>query len=95
MKKYYNYFDKDVSKFVSSELLEKEIDKNFNDEMIKIQQNDPFCEIKITVLTNKRKGDLEAIDAFKKKQRRLKCKRLIKDYMTRHDEVQKIIKSKV
>ena len=32
LKKYYNFFNKDVSKFVSSDLLDKEIDENFNDE---------------------------------------------------------------
>ena len=42
IKKDYNIYDKDVSKFLSSELLEREIDKKFNDKMMKIQKNDPF-----------------------------------------------------
>ena len=88
LKKYYNFFNPDISKFVSSELLEKETDENFKDEIIKIQQNDPFCRIK-TALNNKRKEDLEAIDAFKKRQRRLKCKRSTKYYMRRYNKVQK------
>ena len=70
MKKYYNFFDKDISKFVSRELREKEIE-NFNSEMTKVQQNESFCEIKIFTLSNIRQEDLEVIDAFKKKQKRL------------------------
>ena len=42
IKEDYNIFDNDVSKFVSSELLERKIDKKFNDKMMKIQKNDPF-----------------------------------------------------
>ena len=52
--KHNGFYDEDVSKFVSSELLEK------------IQQNNPFCKIKMTALHNKKKEDLESIDAFKK-----------------------------
>lgn len=37
LKKYYNFFNKDVSKFVSSDLLDKEIDENFNDEKTEMQ----------------------------------------------------------
>ena len=50
LKKYYNFFEKDASKFVSSELFEKELL-----EMMKIQQNDPFRKIKITALNNNKK----------------------------------------
>ena len=64
--KHNGFYDKDVSKFVSSELLEKEIDEHFNLEMMKIQQNNPFCKIRMTALHNKKKEDLESIDAFKK-----------------------------
>lgn len=64
--KHNGFYDEDVSKFVSSELLEKEIDEHFNLEMMKIQQNNPFCKIKMTALHNEKKEDLESIDAFKK-----------------------------
>ena len=62
---------------------------------MKIQQDDPFCEIKITALKNKRKEGLEAVGGFKKKQKGLKSKRSIKDYMKRHDKAEKIIKLKL
>lgn len=39
--------------------------------MTKVQQNESFCEIKIFTLSNIRQEDLEVIDAFKKKQKRL------------------------
>ena len=94
LKRYYNFFDKTFSKFLSSELLEREAETNFNDKMIKIQKNDTFYEIKLSALNNKRKEDLEALQAFKQKQKRQKCKRTIKDYMTRHEEAQKDNKAK-
>ena len=62
--------------------------------MMKIQKNDPFYKIKLSALNNKRKEDLEALQAFKQKQKRKKCKRTIKDYMTRHEEAQKDSKIK-
>lgn len=66
-----------------SELLEREIETNFNDEMMKIQKKDPFYDIKFSALNNKRKKDLQAFQPFKQKQKRQKCKRTIKDYMKR------------
>lgn len=86
LKRYYKFFDKIVSKFVWSELLEREIEINFNDEMMKIQKKkkkDPFYDIKFSALNNKRKKDLQAFQPFKQKQKRQKCKRTIKDYMKR------------
>ena len=38
LKKYYNAFDQNVSKFVSGELLKRETDENFNDEMMKTKK---------------------------------------------------------
>ena len=64
LKKYYNVFD-NTSKFVLSKLVEKEIEKNFNDGMMKVQKHDPFYDIKLTTLNNKRKEDLEALQAFR------------------------------
>ena len=61
LKKYYNVFDKRLSKFVSGKFLETKIDENFNDEMLKIQKNDPFYNIQLTALNNKKKEDLEAL----------------------------------
>ena len=65
LKKYYNFCDNDFLNLFLSELLEREIDKKFNDERMKIQKNDPSQDIKLTALNNKRKEDLEAIKAFK------------------------------
>ena len=41
MDKHYRLFDKEVSKFVNSNLIKKEIEKIYNEEMLKIEQNDP------------------------------------------------------
>ena len=55
--------------------------------MMKIQKKnkkqDPFYDIKFSALNNKMKKDLQALQPFKQKQKRQKCKWTIKDYMKR------------
>ena len=40
--KYYSLFDKEVSKFVNSNLIKQEIEKTYNEEMLKTEENDPY-----------------------------------------------------
>ena len=78
LKKYYNLFNKDISNIVNSELIEKEIEKTFNEKMLKIKANDPFRNGKITSLNNQRKEDLEALECIKKKKNVCARKNLLK-----------------
>ena len=94
LKKYYNLFNKDISNIVNSELIEKEIEKTFNEKMLKIKANDPFRNGKITSLNNQRKEDLEALECIKKKKNVCARKNLLKNIETRLDEVNKNTKIK-
>ena len=50
LKKYYNYFDKGVSKFVSSDLIRAEIEEKYNDSLMKLSKDDKFYEVKLSAL---------------------------------------------
>ena len=47
LKKYYNYFDPKVSKFVSGDLIKQEINKKSYDSMMKLLKDDKFYKIKL------------------------------------------------
>ena len=42
IKKYHNLYDNNISSFVSSEILEKNINQKFEQEIALIKDNDPF-----------------------------------------------------
>ena len=42
LKRYYNYFDKEVSKFVTSNLTRAEVEEKYNDSIMKLSKGDQF-----------------------------------------------------
>ena len=87
-------FDAKISFFVNSALLEKETDKKFNDEMQKIQKEDPFRFAKIQHLKHKKASDQEAVGQLKKKEQRQKKKCSITSYDERIKQARMDIKVK-
>ena len=81
LKKYYNYFDKEVSKFASCDLIMAEVEEKYNDSFIKLSKDNKFYQVKLTALTAKKQQDLESVEAFEKKHKKMKRKRTILDYM--------------
>ena len=59
-----SFFDKEVSPFINSAILEKEIQRRFNDEMQKIQNDDPFRAAKLQYLKQRKASDEEALNLF-------------------------------
>ena len=47
IKKYYNLFDSQVAKFVKSDILEQNINKEYEQKMAMIKENDPFKDARI------------------------------------------------
>ena len=47
IKKYYNLFDSQVAKFVKSDVLEQNINKEYEQKMAMIKENDPFKDARI------------------------------------------------
>ena len=94
LKRYYNYFDKEVSKFVTSDLIRAEVEENYNDSLMKLSKDDKFFRVKLTALKAERQQDLESVEAFEKKNKEMKRKCTIVDYMSRHEEAYKSNKIK-
>ena len=78
IKRYHNLFDPKVEKFVSSKILEDHIEEEYNQNIAKIKENDPFKNLRMTELQNQKLLDLDAVDCLKRKERKRK-KRIIKD----------------
>ena len=64
LKRYYNYFDKEVSKIVSSFLISVEVEEKYNDSLMKLSKGHIFYQIKLTALKTKKQEGLEAGNAF-------------------------------
>ena len=86
IKKYHNLFDNKISSFVSSEILEKNINQEFEQEIVLIRDNDPYKNARITQLENKKQTDISSLDCLKQKEKKLK-KRKIKDTNIQIDDV--------
>ena len=64
IKKYYNLFDTKIEKFVSSEILEKNIHQEFEQKIALIKHDDPFKNAPIKELENKKQMDIDSLDCL-------------------------------
>ena len=78
IKKYHNVFDPKIKKFVSSKILEDEIEKEYTDELFKIKDDDPYKDLRLNELNNNRMTQLDAVECFKRQEKKRK-KRIKKD----------------
>ena len=78
IKKYHNLFDSKIKSFVSSSILEENINQNFDQAISLIKSDDPFKNIRITELKNKKQEEMDAVDCLRKREKKTK-KRLVKD----------------
>ena len=77
LKKYYNLHDSKIRSFVTSDLLEQEIEHNFQRHLAQVKHNDPFRNASITALESQNREDLDVHEALKKKDRRCKKERVL------------------
>ena len=66
LKQYYNYFDKEVSKFVSSDLIRAEVEEKYNNSFMRHSKDDKFYEIKLSALKSEKQVSLEVVEAIEK-----------------------------
>ena len=83
IKKYHSLYDDKVKQFVSSEILEKKIEQDFNQELSEIKEDDQFKNIKINEISNRRAENLDALDCLKKKEKKSKKRKVKDDYADR------------
>ena len=67
LKRYYNYFDKEVSKFVSCDLIRAEVEEKYNNSVMKLSKDYKFYQVKLTALKAGKQQDLESVEAFEKR----------------------------
>ena len=67
IKKYYNLFDSKIENFVNSEILERNINQEFEQEIALIKHGDPFKNAHIAELENERQTDIDSLDCLKKR----------------------------
>ena len=71
-------FDPKINKFVSSKILEEHIEREYNDELFKIKDDDPFKALRISQLENEKLKQLDGVESFKRQEKKRK-KRVKKD----------------
>ena len=68
IKKYYNLFDNKISGLANSEILEKNINQEFDQKIALIKDNDPFKNARIVELENEKETSIDSLDFLKKKK---------------------------
>ena len=77
IKRYYNLFDSKVSNFINSDILEKQIEQNFQQQIANVKYDDPFRSVQITSINNQVERDI--LECLKNKEKKLKKRKQTKD----------------
>ena len=70
IKKYYNLFDNNVSKFVNSDILEKQINQEFEQNLSTVKFDDPFRPVKIKSLELVKNEEMDPLNCLKEKEKK-------------------------
>ena len=87
--KKYNLFDNKISGFVNSEILEKNINQEFDQKIALIKDGDPFKNARIVELGNEKETSIDSLDCLKKKKRKIKDLQI--DDMLKNKKIQTMI----
>ena len=86
IKKYYNLFDSKISNFVNSDILEQEIEQNFQQQIANVKHDDLLRSAKISSIKNHNKEDLDALESLKKNERKSKKIKFTRDVETKLED---------
>ena len=75
IKRFHNHFDDKIKSFASSNILEQNIEQEFDQAIALIKHDDPFKNAHIRELENKKQMDLDSLDCLKKKGKKSKKKK--------------------
>ena len=92
--RYHNIFQKNMEDFVSPEIMKQLAEEKFNDNIAKLDKNDPFYVIKWESCQNLYLAEKEAAQQFENKKRKNKRKLDLTDYSERMQKVLKDTKVK-
>ena len=74
IKKYHNLFDNKVSNFVNSDILERQIEQNFQQQIANMRHDNPFRSTRITSIKNQVKDERDALECLKNNENKIKKK---------------------
>ena len=80
IKKYYNLFDNNVSKCVNSDILEKQINQEFKQNLSSVKFDDPFRAVKIESFELVKDEEINNLNCLKEKEKKGKKRKLTKDF---------------
>ena len=80
IRRYHNLFDEKIKSFVSSMILEENINQEYDKAMSLIKDDDPYKQIHITELKNKKEEEFDALECLKKKEKKSKKRRPKDDF---------------
>ena len=90
IKRYHsNLYDKEIEQFITSRVLKEDIDERFNNERQKIKETDKFLAAKVRSTENRRNAENEALENFKRKERKQHKKTGLTNFVDRFDAANK------
>ena len=72
LKKYYSRFDKRVKKFVRSDILQQQIQDEYEQAVAQIRENDPFKNARLKEVENEKQTNMDALKCFVEKEKKSK-----------------------
>ena len=78
--KKYNLFDNNVSKFANRDILEKQINQEFEQKLSTAKFDDPFRVVKAKSLESVKNEEMDALNCLKEKEKKGKKRKLTKDF---------------
>ena len=74
------------SNFVTTDLIKQDIEKKYNNKLIKLDKEDKFYVIKLNTINYQRLSDLEAAENFEKKEKKKKVRLNLVNFSERKSE---------
>ena len=90
IRRYYNsLFDREVTPFITSQVIKEEIDSRYNDQIAKISETDTFYSARVRNIENRRAAEEEALKSFRECKKRGKKRTILKSYGQRVQDANK------
>ena len=84
--RFYNIFGSKISEFVTTDLLKADIEEKYNNQLMKLDKEDKFYEIKLQTIKPKRLSNLEPAEKFEQKKKQNKKRLNLIDFQDRKNQ---------
>ena len=81
IKKYYsNLYNPSIKDFITSKVIEEDINERYNNDMLKVKPDDKFYSSKVRVIEQRKRSEIEALKNFKEKEKKYHKKQNLDSY---------------